>query len=407
MSCWRAVKRPQAIYVTRRPPWPLDNGSRIRSLRVAQGLARRFELVLVTFGDGPSYDSATATRADLLRALPEVRLELVAYGRPFPGGARRNALRRASDTFGHYATPTLRATLERLVAQHPGALLYLDDPGVALAGVGLPAGRVVVSVHNVEHRILRDIGRRMPLSHRPFMALEWRKVAAEERRVWRAADTCVAVSEIDAETMRDAGAAEVIVCPNGSDPHDPLPLTAIEPGDPLRLLFVGSLRYWPYAYALSWFEREALPAIRAAAGPVAVDVVGDHGDDVVGSEGVTYHGRVDEVRPFYEQSHALVLPVFEGSGTRLKVVESALFGRPIISTRLGVEGLPVGDAYLNAEDAAGFAAASRQLRSELESGDPALPARCAAARAAVANLTWPRIADRLADVLEAQMTSVR
>lgn len=396
------------IFVTRRPPWPLDNGSRIRSMRLAAGLARRFELTLVTFRDGPAYDDTSATRADLEAALPEAGIELVDYGRRPSGGARRNVLSRRSDTYGQYDTPTLRAALRRLTSARPRGVLHLDDPGVALAGVDLPAALVAVAPHNVEHRIIRAIAGRLPLAHRPFMELEWRKLASEERLVWRAADLCVAVSEVDAQTMRAAGARDVALAPNGSDPHEPLPLPGLTRGEPMRLLFVGSLLYAPYAHALSWFVREALPAIREAAGPVELDVVGGHGDDLPAAAGVAYHGRAPDVRPFYERAHALALPVFEGSGTRVKVIEAAFLGRPVISTSLGVEGLPLGATdYLRAEDARGFADAVALLRNELEAGGADAAGRCAAAREALAELTWPRIADGLADQYEAQITSVR
>lgn len=397
------------LFVTRRPPFPDDNGQRIRTLRLARGLSERFDLTLVTFEGGPAYDDTTATREDLERALPGASIELVPYGQRLPRGARRDVLLRRSDSFGHYATPALRRALTGVLAEHTGAVLHLDDPGVALAGVGLGATLTVVAPHNVEHRIVRDVARRMPLAHRAFNELEWRKLAAEERRVWRAADLCVAVSDLDAATMRDAGARDVAVCPNGSDEHKPLPLPALVPGEPLRLLFVGALRFRPYAYALAWFVREALPAVRAAAGPVELDVVGEHEGDLPAAAGVTYHGRVDSVIPHYEHAHALVLPVFEGSGTRLKVVEAGLLSRPVVSTALGVEGLPMTPetSYLRAEDARGFADAARRLRTELESGDPALTARCCAARTALAALTWPQIARELAGRYVAQMTSVR
>lgn len=397
------------VFVTRRPPVPDDNGQRIRTLRLARGLAERFALTLVTFTDGPAFDDSTATRADLERALPGARVEVVPYGRRLPRGARRDVLLRRSDTFGHYATPTLRNALRRLTAEQPGAVLHLDDPGVALAGLGLSAGLTTFAPANVEHRIIRDVARRMPPAHRIFNELEWRKLAAEERRVWRNVDLCVAVSDIDAATMRAAGAREVVVCPNGSDAHQALPLPGLSPGEPIRLLFVGALRYRPYAYALSWFVREALPAIRAATGPVTLDVVGENDGDLPAAAGVTYHGRVASVPPYYARAHALALPVFEGSGTRLKVVESALLGRPIVSTALGVEGLPLREdaSYLRAEDADGFAAAVARLRCELEAADPAAPQRCRTAREAVAELTWPRIAGALADHYEAQITSVR
>lgn len=396
------------VFATRRPPYPLDNGARIRSLRLAQGLAQRFDLTFVSFEDGPSYDDTSAGRAELESVLPGARIMLVRYGRKAPGGARRGVFRRASDTFGHYATPSLRAALRELAGEQPQALFHLDDPGVALAALGLDPPCLAYAPHNVEHRILRDIAARMPPTHRPFMEIEWRKVAREEARIVRGTGLTIAVSEVDAETLRAEGAARVAICPNGSDPHAPLAPPDLGPGAPLRLLFVGSIRYWPYQHGLTWFVREALPLVRAAAGAVALDVVGDHPDEVPQAAGVTYHGRVPEVAPHYERAHALVLPVFEGSGTRLKVVEAALLNRPIVSTALGVEGLPLGEGdYLHAEDATGFAERMRELRADLESGGEDVARRTASARTALAGLTWPRIAAGLADTYERQMTSVR
>jgi glycosyltransferase involved in cell wall biosynthesis len=101
---------------------------------------------------------------------------------------------------------------------------------------------------------------------------------------------------------------------------------------------------------------------------------------------------VPEVEPFYRRAHALVVPVFEGSGTRLKVVEASLLGRPVISTALGAEGLPVrpGEHYARAETAGEWVAAVDRLRR----GE--LAGMASAARSQLADFTWPRIAAALA-----------
>src|SRR5204862_9689 len=131
-------------------------------------------------------------------------------------------------------------------------------------------------------------------------------------------------------------------------------------------------------------------------GPVMLEIVGAPPRTRVESADVVYHGRVPDVRPYYEAAHALVVPVFEGSGTRLKVIEAALLGRPVISTALGAEGLPIEPArdYLRAEDADGFARAAATLREE-----PAtVEALADAARGRLAHLLWPRIAAELAEL---------
>jgi glycosyltransferase involved in cell wall biosynthesis len=56
---------------------------------------------------------------------------------------------------------------------------------------------------------------------------------------------------------------------------------------------------------------------------------------------ITITGRVDDVRPFIS-SHALyVIPLRIGSGTRIKAYEAMAMGKAVVSTSIGVEGLPV------------------------------------------------------------------
>ena len=391
------------VFATRRPPWPLDNGARIRAQRLAAGLGKHFDLTLVTFAGGPTYDETTATRAELEEALPGAKIELVPYdGRPI--GVRRNALRTSSATWGIYATSGLRKTLGELVARDSRTVLHVDDPGVALGGIGLDAAFTAFSPHNVEHRILRDLTRDLPPHRRLFLAPEWRKVAREERRLWQASDVCVAVSDVDAKTMREGGAQRTIVCPNGTDRFEPIPLPPFDEGAPLRLVFVGSGAFWPYERGLAWFVREVLPRVRED-GPAIFDVVGEPPRDPVQAEGVTYHGRVPAVQSFYERAHALVIPVFQGSGTRLKALEAAALGRPVISTELGMEGLPLRrrEHYLRAEDAGGFADACSWLRVLLRAGSRDLEAMIRAARVAAEPFFWDRVSAELAQSYEKEL----
>jgi polysaccharide biosynthesis protein PslH len=382
----------QLVFATHRPPWPLDNGARIRTARLAQGLSEAFDLTLVTFADGPTYDDTRSSRADLESLLPRARLELIAFE---PGGrdTGRELGQVGSHTWSTYATPGFRAALASLVSERPDAVLHLDSPGAGLAGLGLASGRIVYAAHNIEHRIWRDVARRRTAPERPYVEIEWRKIEMEELRCWRGADLCTAVSELDAGTMRAAGARRVEVCPNGADAHEPLAPAPPPVGRPLRLLFVGWAAHWPYEYGLGWLAQEVLPQVQAN-GPVTLDVVGEPPTQRGGGPGLTYHGRVEETEPFYASAHAVVVPMFEGSGTRLKVIEASFFGRPVISTAVGVQGLPLtaGKHYLHAETAAEWVAAIERVRA---GGVAELPAN---ARSALRDFTWPRIAAGLADL---------
>ncbi len=224
--------------------------------------------------------------------------------------------------------------------------------------------------------------------------MDSRKLRLEERRVWNQVDLNFAVSEHDAGVMRSQTATPVELCPNGTDPVRPAPLRERHSGDPVRLVFVGSCAYSPYERGLAWFGAEVLPLTRGR-WPVQFDVVGQPPRRPPTAPEVTHRGYVDEVRSWYRNADAVVVPVFEGSGTRLKLVEAAAHGRPIVTTALGAEGLPLepNRHFLRAESAQEFA----EQIERVAAGDPSLAPMTEAARAAVQPLLWPGISARLCD----------
>jgi polysaccharide biosynthesis protein PslH len=81
-----------------------------------------------------------------------------------------------------------------------------------------------------------------------------------------------------------------------------------------------------------------------------------------------------------------VVPVLAGSGTRFKIIEAWAAGVPVVSTRIGAEGLPASDGanILLADDPAAFAQAVGRLLCD----------RC----------LWEQIRCTARDVFERQLT---
>ncbi|MDP9346291.1 MAG: glycosyltransferase family 4 protein [Actinomycetota bacterium] len=397
---------PGLLFVARRPPFPLANGARIRAHRLLTGLAERFDTTFLTFEEDARLSEGPAGRDELAALLPNVRV-LTAPGPRLPkrvGQARSLASPRSWE-FGRYASSHFADTMRRVVHEERISIVHLDDLGVAQLG---PVAGVVnaYSAHNVEQRVLAGTAMDAHGVRRRFAAVEARKVGRDERRVWRSMTLCLAVSELDAVEMRAAG-ARVELCPNGADPVERLAPRRPRPGEPLRMLFVGSVDYQPNHRGLLWFLEEVLPLVRAAA-PATLDVVGSQHRPLPQVEGVAYHGRVPSVRPFYELAHVAIVPVVYGSGTRLKVLEAMALGRPVVSTTVGAEGLPVEDRlhYLAGDDPAAFARSLLDLTGGLARGDAWVERMVSGAREAVAPFFWPRILARLAGVYHAEIARV-
>jgi GT2 family glycosyltransferase len=118
--------------------------------------------------------------------------------------------------------------------------------------------------------------------------------------------------------------------------------------EPFTMLFLGSFRHPPNVVALDWFVNEVLPRIAArqkqARRPDARLVV-------VGSDAPPRHpyadrapaveirGFVEDVREPLSRYAVFVCPVRNGSGVRVKLLEAFASGIPVVSTRIGAEGL--------------------------------------------------------------------
>ena len=167
---------------------------------------------------------------------------------------------------------------------------------------------------------------------------------------------------------------------------------------PHMLLFVASMDYHANIDGILWFVTTAWPALqqrfaesqtgnRSAAIP-RPDSGPFQGPDII----VT--GTVPDVRPYYADASAVLVPLRTGSGTRLKILEAMAAGVPVISTPLGAEGIDVNpgkDILLTATPEQFIESIERILKTPELSQSIAAAAR----QLMQERYDWPMIGERL------------
>ncbi len=166
-----------------------------------------------------------------------------------------------------------------------------------------------------------------------------------ENRLLRSCDAHSVVSAREREKLLlRCPDARIHVVPNGVDVSyysDNQPV-----GNPAEILFVGSMDYHANVEAVVWFVASVWPILKAAIPGVVFRIAGrDPSPEVraLAAPDVLVTGTVDDIRPFYARAGATVVPLRVGSGTRLKILESMAAGVPVVSTRLGAEGIELQD----------------------------------------------------------------
>lgn len=155
------------------------------------------------------------------------------------------------------------------------------------------------------------------------------------------------------------------------------PATKLPPGS---ALYVGNLHTPNNVQGLLWFLSEVWPLVKAQNAHAQVTLAGSNPHpDVVSAvpqaTGVNLIANPPEVWPLYWQARALINPIKAGSGVNIKTIEMLQIGCPLISTSVGVGGLPDGvkNVVHIADAPAAFAhALDMALRGQLPGASAAL-----------------------------------
>ena len=207
---------------------------------------------------------------------------------------------------------------------------------------------------------------------------------------------------------RDYGVAKVHDIPTGVD------IDFFKPSNnasarPNSLVFTGSMDWLPNEDAMRYFIDDILPIVRRRIPDIHLTIVGRNPypsllELAQRNPALTVTGRVDDVRPYIEDAVAFIVPIRIGGGTRLKIYEAMAMEKPVISTTIGAEGLPVRDGaeLLIADDAGTFAEAVVKV---LTDSQLATQLGANSARLVRQNFGWSGVAATFADLCRAAIVN--
>jgi polysaccharide biosynthesis protein PslH len=172
------------------------------------------------------------------------------------------------------------------------------------------------------------------------------KALALEKSLYKRVDAFFCCSEDDEIKLKrlNENLIRGIVIPNGVDvsakPFD----NNVEKWSIQNIIFCGSLDYFPNKQGLLWFYNNVFPIIKCTFPLLTLTVVGifssmEDYKALVADTSVNFIGKVETVVPFYQNAAVAVVPLLSGSGTRLKILEAMSMGNPIVSTKIGAEGI--------------------------------------------------------------------
>lgn len=224
------------------------------------------------------------------------------------------------------------------------------------------SAKVVLRSHNIEHLIWERIAEK---SSNPLKKAYLRHLTGKLKKYeidhLNKYDGIMTISAHDADYFRKQGCTIPLTdVPFGVEVNEYLPAT--QPYEFPSLFHIGSMNWMPNEEGIRWFIDSAWPLIHQRFPEVRLYLAGRMMPAWLSEldlPQVEVLGEVPDARAFIQSRAVMVVPLFSGSGIRIKIIEGMALGKAIISTRIGAEGINYTDGknILIADDPRSFVAA--------------------------------------------------
>lgn len=385
------------LFVTRSDLFPANHGAAVRTIETARALGEQGVPVGIVTDDQRTwfeYEQGEFRRRTYpfwLRFchLPAPLVKLLHYSKDLP---QSNSFLYLPLTDGGFFWRILvagkRIHVGTLQAEFPA---YAEPCLKARAALDAP---VVLVEHNVEYLRLR--AQIAELTEKQFENLK-----AIEIDLCQRADAVVCVSDADRQQLVTDGVPptqlstiphgvhiEKYAAPSRAGLREELGIAT----DDILLAYHGTFSYPPNRQAIRIFADELLPRLEALGHRCHVLAVGRDAPAGSPHERIHFTGSVEDLAPWLKAADMAVVPLVEGGGTRMKIIDCFAARLALISTSKGIEGIPIepGKQALVIDDWQEMAEAI----IELFSSDEKRKALAAAAFAMAEELDWSEIARR-------------
>ena len=363
----------EILYLAHRIPYPPNKGDKIRSFHLLKHLAKSYKVHVGAFVDDPDDWQHAETLAQL--AGGEIKL--------LPLNSRLATLRSATGllngaplTLPYYQDRRMQAWVDIMLATRPIGCAIVYSSSMAQYLMQHHDIRRLIDFVDIDSDKWRQYAQKKSWPMSWVYQREARTLFGYERHVTQAFDAACFVSGAEAEMFKRLApncAGKVFAYSNGVDTEYFSPAnagTSPYPAGVRAIVFTGAMDYWANVDAVTWFAKEAFPAIRSAHNDVKFYIVGTRPSAEVqalaGEQNVVVTGSVPDTRPYIAHAEMAVAPLRIARGIQNKVLEAMAMAKPVIVSPEALEGIAAvpGSELLLAADMQAFISHSLQLLAQ-------------------------------------------
>ncbi|MBK7185479.1 MAG: glycosyltransferase [Ignavibacteria bacterium] len=203
---------------------------------------------------------------------------------------------------------------------------------------------ILMRAHNVEHIIQSRLSKERSRSRleRWYRSRTAQHTHTYESYIGTAVDAIATVSDDDATEFRSYHPTALV---ETVQPGVHLPERYTGAVDFDAICMLGSLDWTPNLEGASWFIQHVFPRIREQRPSTTLHIAGRNPTAQAlafhNGTSIFVHGEIEDALAFRQQRALTVVPLYSGSGIRIKILEALAARSPIVTTPIGCEGVGV------------------------------------------------------------------
>lgn len=345
------------LFLTNLLPYPLDNGGKIKTYTTLKSLSSNGHVIdLVCFREQISEDTdSTYELKKICNSVTTIyqKLTTAENKKYMMVMATKSLLSKYSFGTYKYLSNEMKSVIKNLFEENTYDCAYFDHLQLCVYQKYIsqlsPNIRMLLDEHNCETLIMkRNKKSSSNILKKVFLTLEAFKLQKFEIKSIMNADNTIVLSKEDyrelcKETRKNFAHS---VIPIGIEDSDFI--KEIREIDKIpKILFIGTLTWAPNNEGIIWYLKKVIPLLESKM-KFHLYIVGKNPSEEVKrlaeeKENITVTGYVDSVDLYYDICDYMIVPLLAGSGQRVKIIEAFSKGMPVISTKIGAEGLEYKD----------------------------------------------------------------
>lgn len=368
----------KVLFITTQFPYPLDNGGKIGAFNGLSVVSAENDVVCFSFSEQPEFIDEGLTF--FKKKLPNVTFLNPVF---HDIHIRKKRLKLLKTMIKDYICnlPYLAAKFEnkkmyRAIDDYFSAnncdIVFIDYLNMNMYGKYIRKKYknhfkiMVLKDHNKEYEIIKQAAEHENnFIKRVILESEWRKTLRYETRAISNVDIVFSVCDENSEFFRKYNVNTYTMFPTYEMlvPYKNKDYTN-------RILYMGNLSWGANMEGIKWFVDNVFPIIKKKLPEVTLTIVGSGPAENPFSEnaGVIYKGYIKDISNIYNNYNVFIVPLFEGSGIRIKILEAFNNEIAVVSTSLGCETIGVSNKkeLLIADETISFATAVIELLQNKE-----------------------------------------